>query len=217
MCVHRVIGRVQRLLGDDVDETARFAQPIEDRPRAFKHLDARHIGHLLEAVTGAAVQTETVAVDIAAGPKPPNHDGVIGVAIVDRAVRNRHAADILQRLGDVGDLLILQDLLADRLHVQRRVHDRRIGLGADASVLQDISGIVGVLRRASAAVSSGARSRACASARAIAVAAARNGLRRADIDRGQHFLRAGGGLGDGKRQTGQRHAGQKHAKFHDRL
>ena len=70
-------------------------------------------------------------------------------------MRDRHAADVLQRLTEVGDLLILEHLLRDRLNVERRFHDRRFGLGADADVPQDVGRVERVLRRPRAAIAAG--------------------------------------------------------------
>ena len=47
LLVKGIIRCCQRLLGDDIDHAARFDPPVQNRRRAFKHLNALHIGKLL--------------------------------------------------------------------------------------------------------------------------------------------------------------------------
>jgi len=53
-------------------------------------------------------------------------------------------ADIAQGLVEADYLLILQHLLGNHLYVQRRFHDRRVGLGAGGGVGLNVVGIVRV-------------------------------------------------------------------------
>ena len=121
----------------------------------------------------------------------------------------------------VGDLLILEHLLAYRHHVQRRVHHRRIGLGADAGVLVAVGLVVRVLRRPRTAIAAWSRPiprRRYSWARSLPLAwPSGDGPRRADVDRWQLLLRASRRLESGESQNSQRYARQQIAKFHGGL
>ena len=156
LLLHGVIGRVQRLLGGEIDDAARVDDSVENGPRALQHVHALDIGQLsggdVVILIVGGVHAKAVAI-IGIRQKAAQKDAAASTAAqIKRAIRDGDPADILQSRRQGGGLLILQHLLADHLHVEGRVHDRRVGLCAGRGVLQHVALVIRVLRRARAAV-----------------------------------------------------------------
>ena len=154
LLLHGVIGLFQRLLGDDIDDAARVDEAIENGPRPREQLHALDIGELPSAdVVVPGILPKSVNI-ISRGQKAAHQYAAGGgeAAAALGSVHDGHVGEILHRLGQGGYLLVSQNLLADRLNVQRRIHDRRVHLGAGRGVGEHIALIVGVLRYPGAAV-----------------------------------------------------------------
>ena len=119
-----------------------------------------------------------------------------------------NAADIAQRLVEGDDLLVFEHLVRDHLGRERRLHDRRVDLGAERFDRRGIRrGIVAHPVGADLAVVAGADVGSVVSPRPVSEALARvahaaGGLRRADVNGRELFLRASRGDGGGGERQG---------------
>ena len=123
-----VAGRRQRRLpGDDVDQAAGFAAPVQHRGRAFQHLDPLHVGEIAGDRREVAGLVQQYAVDgVGLGPEAADDEGV--APALDRAP-GLDAADILQGIAQPDVLLIDQHFAGHHLHRLRRVAQGRVGPG----------------------------------------------------------------------------------------
>ncbi len=121
LLLDRIVRLRQRALGDDIHHAPRLDAAIEYRGRPFQNFHLLDVRRLLVAERGLP---QPIAIHVGAGVEAANR-----VGLVELVGRRQHGADVLRRLLDIDDLLIVHQLARDHLDCDRRIVDRRRGLG----------------------------------------------------------------------------------------